>query len=384
VLQSAFFGATSLPRAPSCASLGPWGLAHANGRLFVSSFGSDQILVFESATGRFLDALGDPSVIDSPEGLALSPDGSTLLVASFLNSRLVAFDLSELYGSGDDTSAPPPLSPAPAGRIVSCGHPVDLDYLVRDADPDHEGSGCSSSGGGDGDGGGSSGSRATPVVDWDYAAGGGGDCISMLHGPEDVVFLPKDPRGVDLIAVTSYYNASVIIVNARSGALVEVVTVPLGGLDGPMGLAVDEDCGYFGSGDDFNPDMDGTSHGPCLLVTNYKSRAPGRVSRIMRSFGDVSSLASGEWQFAGHALVSNALRGASCVLPLPSGDGALACSYDSSAVLVFNATEAALNRKAVLSVAGAQAASSGNWRPSGAPRTSQHGGKRRKLGGEGA
>ena len=79
----------------SCAVLnGPWGLAaDSEGRLFVASFGSDQVLAF-SDEGEFLGAVGDSESLDSPEGLALSPDGRTLVVASFLDSRIVAFDLS--------------------------------------------------------------------------------------------------------------------------------------------------------------------------------------------------------------------------------------------------------------------------------------------------
>ena len=51
---------------------GPWGLAYARGLLYVSSFGSDQVLVFEASSGRFLDALGDSDSLDSPEGIAVS------------------------------------------------------------------------------------------------------------------------------------------------------------------------------------------------------------------------------------------------------------------------------------------------------------------------
>ena len=59
----------------------------------MSSFGSDQVLVFDVASGRFIDALGDSDSLDSPEGIAISTDGGTLYVASFLNSRILAFDI---------------------------------------------------------------------------------------------------------------------------------------------------------------------------------------------------------------------------------------------------------------------------------------------------
>ncbi len=42
-------------------STGPWGLAESRGLLYVASFGSDQVLVFDLASGKFLDALGDRS-----------------------------------------------------------------------------------------------------------------------------------------------------------------------------------------------------------------------------------------------------------------------------------------------------------------------------------
>ena len=92
-----------------CARLdGAWGLAShaARGLLFVSSFGSDEVLAF-SEGGDFKYALtGD---LDCPEGLALN--GDQLYVASFLDSRIVAFDLS-----------------TKRGRTLALGPPVGVDY----------------------------------------------------------------------------------------------------------------------------------------------------------------------------------------------------------------------------------------------------------------
>ena len=91
-----------------CGTLdGPWGLAsHAAWRrLYVASFGSDQVLVFSTdrrrggGFGAVLDVLGGPGLLASPEGLALDAASSPgararLFVASFLDSRVVEFDLA--------------------------------------------------------------------------------------------------------------------------------------------------------------------------------------------------------------------------------------------------------------------------------------------------
>ena len=347
-------GSYCTPDLRRCAILnGPWGLAHAHGRLYVSSFGSDQILVFEVSTGRFLDALGDPSVLDSPEGLAASHDGSVLFVASFLNSRIVAFDIQD-DGEFDIQDDGEQLGLAPPGRIVVCGRPVDLDYLM---DPDDGSFGMFDDGGerSSGVGGRHSSNR--------------GICIPELHGPEDVVVL-----GDGRLAVTSYYNSSVLIVDSAPGKLVEVVTGPPGTLDGPMGITLDEDCDDFSV---FGRAGDGTissrfpGGGPCLLVAAYKSKAPGRISRFVRQGGR-------GWTYGGAALASENLHGPACVAVLP--DGALACAYDASALLSFNATEMALDHKAVISVSGTlRLNSEGEGAPQQHPRKRRR--MRRRLGG---
>ena len=129
----------------------------------MSSFGSDQVLVFDVASGRFIDALGDSDSLDSPEGIAISTDGGTLYVASFLNSRILAFDIKVRSWAA-----------SPVQTIVA-GTPVDLDYLADDSD------------------------QHPPLAG-----------VSMLHGPEGVLLLDKRH-----IAVTSYYNKSVVIVPAN-------------------------------------------------------------------------------------------------------------------------------------------------------------------------
>ena len=249
-----------------CAILnGPWGLAaDRSGRLFVSSFGSDQILVFDDQSGEFLDSLGDSTSLDSPEGIAISPDGETLLVASFLDSRIVAFDIGESSGDGEGD----------------------------DIDEDEDGISSSSGGGGGGGGGGSSGrsssssSRTRFSGDWWTVAAGApvdleymverieeqraredalarGDLdleaasslstpeysLDLLHGPEDILFLEDlgvvgggggSGRGGDYrFAVSSHYNSSVLVLSLETGTIESVMHAVQGALDVPMGLAID-------------------------------------------------------------------------------------------------------------------------------------------------
>jgi len=334
-------GSYCTPRLRRCAILnGPWGLAHTMGRLFVSSFGSDQILVFEASSGRFIDAFGDSGSLDSPEGLALNRDATILYAASFLDSRIVAFDLPDIWsqygeeGRYDSDGAVIGLQetfafgPVSTGRTIATGLPVDLDYLVSDGNGN------------------------------DYGMESAG--ISPLHGPENIVVLLPSARGYgssrERLAVTSYYNSSVVILDAADGTLLEVVTGPPGTLDYPVGIAVDDDCV--------------AKRGDCLLVTTYKNAqrkhgqsgggnagtsgasgfeemAEGSVSRFVDD-------GTHGWHFDGIALSAPLLRGPSAVTVLPDGS-ALVCAYDGSALLLFNATEAGLERKYIASVAGSLA-----------------------------
>ena len=95
-------------RVLSCARLdGAWGLAVHEDLLYVSSFGSDEILAFHRKSRKFKRSLtGD---LDSPEGLAVG--GDFLYVASFLDSRLVAFDLKR-----------------GGHRTLALGTPVEVDF----------------------------------------------------------------------------------------------------------------------------------------------------------------------------------------------------------------------------------------------------------------
>ena len=287
-------GSYCTPELRRCGILsGPWGLAHSVGKIFVASFGSDQILVFEASTGRFLDALGDSDSLDSPEGIVVADDGLTLFACSFLDSRIVAFDLSE----GDDG-----VISGLSSTIVS-GLPVDLDYLADEERFDRSRHGFGISG-----------------------------RVEELHGPEGILTL-----GDGRLVVSSYYNQSVLIIDPKGGSLVEVVTGPAGILKGPMGLALDDPC-HLPGGDECYACT-------CLLVAAYKSRDPGHISRFVWVPG-------GGWQHRGPALASRKLRGPSAVALLSDGS-VVASAYDSSTLLVFNSTSAKEERSFVLSVGGA-------------------------------
>ena len=109
---------------------GPWGLAARNGVVFVSSFGSDQIMMFSTrippprrreeeeeedilpqtlrrnrGAARYLGAFGGAEILSCPEGIAWGPEGSaladTLFVASFLSNSVVAFTVAFDDDAGD-------------------------------------------------------------------------------------------------------------------------------------------------------------------------------------------------------------------------------------------------------------------------------------------
>ena len=70
---------------------GPWGLEHFNRKLFVSSFSSDQILVFNITTGEYISAFGNSVELNCPEGMTLGGDGY-LYVVSYLNNEIVRYN----------------------------------------------------------------------------------------------------------------------------------------------------------------------------------------------------------------------------------------------------------------------------------------------------
>jgi DNA-binding beta-propeller fold protein YncE len=64
--------------------------------LFVSSFGNDTVYRLDAQTGAVLQTFNDPLFLDSPTGLALSPDGSILYVGATnsSNADVYTFDVA--------------------------------------------------------------------------------------------------------------------------------------------------------------------------------------------------------------------------------------------------------------------------------------------------
>ena len=267
---------------------GAWGLASdaARGLLFVSSFGSDEVLAF-SERGDFKYALtGD---LDCPEGLALN--GDQLYVASFLDSRIVAFDLS-----------------TKRGRTLALGPPVGVDYESLAFVPaafDDEPSARAA--------------RQRAAEMWNEDAESA-PFVDRLRGPEQLVVI-----GNATLAVSSLHNDSVLTLDLATGELIEVVVDGAADdeLSGPLGVAsagaavaaaadTDEDCS----------DDDGG-----LLVASYRSD----VVSVVRNCGGVAPL----------QLSDKRLRGPVAIAHDEEDPGSLYVgAYEASAVLYFNVSDA--------------------------------------------
>ncbi|KAK7231173.1 ubiquitinyl hydrolase [Aureococcus anophagefferens] len=173
-------------RVLSCARLdGAWGLAVHEDLLYVSSFGSDEILAFHRKSRKFKRSLtGD---LDSPEGLAVG--GDFLYVASFLDSRLVAFDLKR-----------------GGRRTLALGTPVEVDFealaFVPGRSPFDEAA--------------TRGEAARSAALWgpseprETAA----PFVDRLRGPEQLALL-----GNASLAVSSLHDESVLEIDVESGRL---------------------------------------------------------------------------------------------------------------------------------------------------------------------
>lgn len=75
---------------------GPWGMIIFNSTLYVSSFGSDQVLLFSLSNhnfGKFIDSFGDSEFLDCPEGLAIDPQHEIIYIANYNSNNIVQFDL---------------------------------------------------------------------------------------------------------------------------------------------------------------------------------------------------------------------------------------------------------------------------------------------------
>ena len=287
----------------SCARLdGAWGLAGYGALVFVSSFGSDEILAFHGRSRKFKFSLtGD---LDSPEGLAVS--GTTLFAASFLDSRLIAFDLG---GDGRPRRGAP--------RTLAFGRPVEVDFealaFVEGASPFDEAA--------------TRAAREAAAALWGDDGGGGRRLgrpayIDRLRGPEQLVVLSNES-----IAVSSLHNDSVLEIDVRTGRLVSVLAdgAADGKFAGPLGIAIappgpiadaadaDASCG--------GADAARTRH---LLVASYRNDA---VSLLREHCDDAAPL----------ALDDDLLRGPTAIALDPTDAGGVyVAAYESSAVLYFN------------------------------------------------
>ena len=109
---------------------GPTGMAlDRQLRLLVASFGTDQILRYDSVTGKLLDIFinDDEGHMDCPEGMLLLPD--RLLVASFLNDKVLSYHpetgaFQEIFARGSYLDGPQamPLHPASNSIFISSYH----------------------------------------------------------------------------------------------------------------------------------------------------------------------------------------------------------------------------------------------------------------------
>ena len=109
---------------------GPTGMAvDSQQRLLVASFGTDQILRYDTVTGKMMDIFinDDEGHMDCPEGLLLLPD--RLLVASFLNDRVLSYHpetgaFQEVFARGHYLDGPQVmlLHPASQSILVSSYH----------------------------------------------------------------------------------------------------------------------------------------------------------------------------------------------------------------------------------------------------------------------
>ena len=270
---------------------GAWGLASdaERGLLFVSSFGSDEVLAF-SERGDFKYALtGD---LDCPEGLALN--GDQLYVASFLDSRIVAFDLS-----------------TKRGRTLALGPPVGVDYESLAFVPaafDDELSARAA--------------RQRAAEMWNEDAESA-PFVDRLRGPEQLVVI-----GNATLAVSSLHNDSVLTLDLATGELIEVIVdgATDDELSGPLGVA-SAGAAVAAAADADDGDEDCSDEDGGLLVASYRSD----VVSVVRNCGGVAPL----------QLSDKRLRGPVAIAHDEEDPGSLYVgAYEASAVLYFNVSDA--------------------------------------------
>ena len=274
-----------------CARLdGAWGLAShaARGLLFVSSFGSDEVLAF-SEGGDFKYAL--TGGLDCPEGLALN--GDQLYVASFLDSRIVAFDLS-----------------TKRGRTLALGPPVGIDYESLAFVPaafDEPSARAARQ-------------RAADIWNEDAESA---PFVDRLRGPEQLVVI-----GNATLAVSSLHNDSVLTLDLATGELIEVIVdgATDDELSGPLGVA-SAGAAVAAAADTDDGDEDCSDEDGGLLVASYRSD----VVSVVRNCGGVAPL----------QLSDRRLRGPVAIAHDEDDPGSLYVgAYEASAVLYFNVSDA--------------------------------------------
>ena len=75
---------------------GPWGMAIYNNNIYISSFGSDQILIFNIHTKEFITSFGDSDHLDCPEGIAIDSSREIIYIVNYNNNEIVEYHLHTL------------------------------------------------------------------------------------------------------------------------------------------------------------------------------------------------------------------------------------------------------------------------------------------------
>jgi len=179
-------------------------------RLYVASFATDQVFRYNSVTGEYLDLFinDEHHHLDCPEGLLLLPD--RLLVASFLNDRILSYDLGgrflEILGQGWHLDGPQAM----------LSHPLTNSLFVSAYHRDE-------------------------VVILDAKTGKKKGTLGKGHlsRPVGLAAAPDDQ-----LLVSSHKSNEVLRFNASSGKLVDVFAAGHG-LWAPTGIAMTTDLVLF-------------------------------------------------------------------------------------------------------------------------------------------
>ena len=226
-------------------------------------------------------------------------------MASFLDSRLVVFDLEKR-----------------TSRTLALGPPVAVDYEALAFVPATF------------DEAGARGMRRDAAALWNDAHDAA-PYVAQLRGPEQLVVF-----GDDALAVSSLHNDSVLEIDLATGALRRVLADGRADdrFSGPLGVAVADAADAALA--DVVVDDRCASDGPLLLVASYRSDA---VSVVRRHCPGASAPID---------LADDRLRGPTAIALDANDPGSLYVSaYEANAILFFNMTspreeEALLKRMA--------------------------------------